>query len=120
MQLKTRSLRYISSLILCCLLSINWSQAQDVVADNTAQEIPAVVKDTVKKKMKPFRLDGVAGVVGDFVILESEVDRTLEEINAQSQGSVNITRCQMMGQLLETKLATHLSLIHISEPTRPY
>ena len=107
MQLKTRSLKYISSLILCCLLSIHWSQAQDVVADNTAQEIPAVVKDTVKKKMKPFRLDGVAGVVGDFVILESEVDRTLEEINAQSQGSVDITRCQMMGQLLETKLATH-------------
>ena len=98
-------MKYISSLALGVLCCINTIHAQDV-AENDASVSP-VVQDTVKNRMKPFRLDGVAGVVGDFVILESEVDRTLEEINAQSQGAVDISRCQMLGQLLETKLATH-------------
>jgi len=55
-------------------------------------------------KTKPFRLDGVAAVVGDYVILESEVDITLEQFKSQSE---SVTRCQTLGQLMETKLATH-------------
>lgn len=102
MQLKTRNLKFISSLLICCVMATITSQAQEIIEDTA--EAKTVVKDTVKKKMKPFRLDGVAAVVGDYVILESEVDITLEQFRSQSE---SVTRCQTIGQLMETKLATH-------------
>ncbi len=102
MQLKIRNLKFISSLLIVCVWATLSTQAQEIIEDTA--EAKTVVTDTVKKKMKPFRLDGVAAVIGDYVILESEVDITLEQFRAQSE---NVTRCQTIGQLMETKLATH-------------
>jgi len=102
MQLKTRNLKFISSLLIVCVLTTIGMQAQEIIEDTV--EAKTIATDTVKKKMKPFRLDGVAAVVGDYVILESEVDITLEQFKSQSE---SVTRCQTLGQLMETKLATH-------------
>ncbi len=113
MRLKKKSLKYTPSYFWITLFFIAGNlYAQDIPSGQPFEIVAEQgeakeAKDTAKEKMKPFRLDGVAAVVGDFVILESEVDRTMEEINNQSQGSVDITRCQMLGQLLETKLSTH-------------
>jgi peptidyl-prolyl cis-trans isomerase SurA len=56
---------------------------------------------------KKQKVDGVIGVVGDYVILDSDID--LEFIALKSQGidTKNITRCEMFGKQLEDKLYAH-------------
>lgn len=56
---------------------------------------------------KKQKVDGVIGVVGDYVILDSDID--LEFINLKAQGidTKNITRCEMFGKQLEDKLYAH-------------
>lgn len=53
------------------------------------------------------KLDGVAAVVGDYVILDSDVDRTLLQLKAQGASLEGVTRCQLFGKLLEDKLYAH-------------
>ena len=50
-----------------------------------------------------IKIDGVSAVVGDYVILESDVDKTL--IDLQSQGvSTKILPGAVYGKLMEDKL----------------
>lgn len=53
------------------------------------------------------KIDGVVGVVGDYVILDSDVDLELVQLRAQGVDIKNITRCEMFGKLLEDKLYAH-------------
>lgn len=53
------------------------------------------------------KVDGVVGVVGNYVILESEIDKTLEELKAQGAPMENFNRCQLFTKLLEDKLFAH-------------
>lgn len=63
--------------------------------------------DSVKAPFKTFKLDGVAGVVGDNLILESDIDKFLFDIRSQGQSTADITPCQVLGKLLEDKLLAH-------------
>ena len=81
--------------------------AQEPVIDETSEMAEVVeVQDTVKP-FTPFKLDGVAGVVGDFVVLEFDIDKTLFDLKQQGQNVQDISRCQMMESLLESNLLTH-------------
>ena len=53
------------------------------------------------------KIDGVAAVVGDFVILESDVDKTLIDLQSQGVSTQNIGRCTLLGKLMEDKLYAH-------------
>jgi len=53
------------------------------------------------------KVDGVAAVVGDYLILESDIDKAYIDLNQQEVDTKNITRCQMLGKLMEDKLYTH-------------
>ena len=50
------------------------------------------------------KIDGVAAVVGDYLILETDIDRALIELRSQNVDTKNITRCQLLGKLMEDKL----------------
>ena len=50
------------------------------------------------------KIDGVASVVGDYLILETDIDRALVELRSQNVDTKNITRCQLLGKLMEDKL----------------
>ena len=54
-----------------------------------------------------IKIDGLAAVVGDFIILDSDIDKTL--IDLQSQGVVtdNLDKCSLLGKLMEDKLYAH-------------
>lgn len=107
MQLKTRNLKFISSACIAILGFTTTMSAQEPVIDETAEMAEAVeVQDTVKP-FTPFKLDGVAGVVGDFVVLEFDIDKTLFDLKQQGQSVQDISRCQMMESLLESNLLTH-------------
>lgn len=74
-----------------------------------AQEI---IKDSVKTKptantWKKQKVDGVIATVGDYIILDSDIDKSYLELSSQGNSIKDITRCQMLGKLLEDKLYAH-------------
>ena len=54
-----------------------------------------------------LKIDGVVAVVGDYVVLDSDVDRMFTELKSQGVSVEDITRCNVMGKLLEDKLYAH-------------
>ncbi len=59
--------------------------------------------DTSKK----VKLDGIAAVVGDYVILESDIDKTLIDLRTQGASMEDVTRCNLLGKLMEDRLYAH-------------
>ena len=53
------------------------------------------------------KIDGVIATVGDYNILDSDIDKTLLEMSSQGNSVKDISRCQMLGKLLEDKLYAH-------------
>jgi peptidyl-prolyl cis-trans isomerase SurA len=60
--------------------------------------------DTTKKRVK---IDGVSAVVGDYVILESDVDKAYIELESQGVSTKEVSRCNLLGKLMEDKLYAH-------------
>ncbi len=54
-----------------------------------------------------FKLDGVASVIGDYVILDSDIDKTFSEMESQGISTKNVSRCELLGKLMEDKLYAH-------------
>ncbi len=65
------------------------------------------VAETIKAQDNKIKVDGVSAVVGDYVILESDIDKTLVEMKSQGIPTVGVTRCQLLGKLMEDKLYAH-------------
>ncbi|WP_233494467.1 peptidylprolyl isomerase [Mesonia sp. K7] len=78
-----------------------------VKSDTLMAATTLVEKDTVKKPFKKFKADGVAAVVGEFVILDSDIIKMREDIKAQGMDTGEITDCQIVGRLMENKLYAH-------------
>lgn len=95
MRLRTKSLRFmIKNFTLVLMLCTASIFAQDEVA----------MTSNADKKVK---VDGVTAVVGDFIILESDIDKSFLELKNQGVSTENITRCNLLGKLLEDKLYAH-------------
>jgi peptidyl-prolyl cis-trans isomerase SurA len=81
--------------------SLSFVNAQEIIKDSvvaTKLDVPS------GKKLK---IDGVVATVGDYIVLDSDIDKSFLEI-ASGGGSVkDITRCQILGKLLEDKLYAH-------------
>ena len=86
--------------VLFLLAIVGVSSAQD----DTAEAIP--VKDTTQTT-KRIKLDGIAAVIGDYVILESDIDKTLIDLKTQGASTEDITRCGLLGKLMEDRLYAH-------------
>ena len=54
-----------------------------------------------------IKVDGVSAVVGDYVILDSDIDRAIVEMESQGMSTNNISRCELLGKLMEDKLYAH-------------
>ncbi len=82
------------------------------VGSANAQEI---IKDTVKtnpqaKMAQKLKVDGIIATVGDYIVLDSDIDKSFLELSSQGQSVKDITRCQMLGKLLEEKLYAHQAI----------
>ena len=84
MQLKPTILKYIKNVLFTLFIS------SIIIAQN-----------------EKIKIDGVSAVVGDYVILESDIDKTLVEMKSQGIPTKGITRCQLLGKLMEDKLYAH-------------
>ncbi|MDC6364315.1 MULTISPECIES: peptidylprolyl isomerase [Flavobacteriaceae] len=63
-------------------------------------------RDTTSTSNK-VKLDGIAAVIGDYVILESDIDKTLIDLKSQGASTQDITRCSLLGKLMEDRLYAH-------------
>ncbi len=61
-------------------------------------------------QVKDQKIDGVIATVGDYIILDSDIDKSYLEISGQGGSIKDITRCQMLGKLMEDKLYAHQAI----------
>ena len=78
-------------------------QSQEIIDD----EKKTIVKEIKTDSTKLIKVDGVAAVVGDFVILDSDIDKQFAQLEASGVSTKDISRCQLFGKLLEDKLYIH-------------
>ena len=56
------------------------------------------------------RIDGVVAVVGEYVVLDSDIDNGFIQAKATGNDISQITRCQVLGSVLESKLFSHQAI----------
>ncbi|CAH8294734.1 peptidyl-prolyl cis-trans isomerase SurA [Mariniflexile fucanivorans] len=110
MLLKINNLKFTNNLkhlgFLCItLLLVNNITAQEVIDDVIAEEAPKKVDTTKTQNAK--KVDGVAAVVGDYIVLDSDVDKAYLQLQAQGVNTDDIKPCELFGKLLEDKLYAH-------------
>jgi len=72
----------------------------------------AVIMMTVQiHAQEKVKIDGVATVVGDNIVLDSEIDAFKDELIQQSGGQIEITDCEMLEQIMNRKLLAHHAVI---------
>lgn len=108
MQLKTINLKSIIKTTLLCvvvtLLTLNNISGQEIIEEEVPE--PKYEKDTLQK-FDRIKIDGVAAVVGDYIILDSDVDKEFLQLEQRGVSTKDITRCELFGKLLEDKLYAH-------------
>ena len=82
---------------ICSICSIN---SQEIIRDSVKPK----PKSVLPKKIK---IDGIIATVGDYNILDSDIDKTYLELSSQGYSVKDITRCQMLSNLLDDKLYAH-------------
>jgi len=100
-------MKYINNQLAIAVLAVVCS-----VGTVTAQEI---IKDSIKPKpqtgpSKKLKVDGIIATVGDYLVLDSDIDKAYLELASQGQSTKDISRCQMLGGLLEDKLYAHQAI----------
>jgi peptidyl-prolyl cis-trans isomerase SurA len=66
--------------------------------NETSNEKPVIIRQ---------KLDGIAAVVGDYVILDSDVEKTLADIRSQGSRDDDLNSCSLLGKLMEDRLYAH-------------
>ncbi|MDC6367713.1 MULTISPECIES: peptidylprolyl isomerase [Flavobacteriaceae] len=66
-----------------------------------------MVSNDTTSASKRIKLDGIAAVIGDYVILESDIEKTLIDLKSQGASTQDITRCSLLGKLMEDRLYAH-------------
>ena len=66
--------------------------------------VHAQSQDNTKIRLK---IDGVTAVVGDYVILDSDIDKAYIDLQSQGVSTADISRCSLLGKLMEDKLYAH-------------
>ena len=104
MPLEIKNLKSMNkSLLFLIVFVFGVVQSQEIIED----EKQTIVKEVKTDSTKLIKVDGVAAVVGDFVILDSDIDKQFAQLEASGVSTKDISRCQLFGKLLEDKLYVH-------------
>ncbi|MCY3998490.1 MAG: peptidylprolyl isomerase [Flavobacteriaceae bacterium] len=52
-------------------------------------------------------IDGVSAVIGDYVILNSDIDKTMIELESQGMLPAGMSKCNLLSNLMENRLYQH-------------
>ncbi|NND14791.1 MAG: peptidylprolyl isomerase [Eudoraea sp.] len=83
-----------------------WSQDPEQLPDPQVEPPEEPIVTTQAEPMR-VKIDGIAAVIGDYVILESDIEKTLIDLKNQGASSEDITRCGLLGKLMEDRLYAH-------------
>ena len=97
MQLKIKVLKFTKHLfmnyaVVSAILSTNFIYSQN---------------NNITTESSRNKIDGVAAVVGDFLVLDSDIDKQFNQLKASGISTDDMTTCQVFGKLLEDKLYQH-------------
>ena len=79
------------------------AQEYDSIPDTQIEppETPMVADADIKKDttntFKKIKLDGISAVVGDYLILDSDIEKTLIDLRSQGAAMDDITHCGLLG-----------------------
>jgi len=111
----TQKIRNSITILLVCFLNVLLFSQESIltIPDNQVEPPAGVTTSTILKKkdttpkFKRVKLDGIAAVVGDYVILDSDIAKTLIDLKSQGASTEDITHCNLLGKLMEDRLYAH-------------
>ena len=109
MPLKTNNLKFTINLkhvlaLFVVLITASTINAQEIIEDEVkevAKKVDSVDTSNARK------VDGVAAVVGDFIVLESDIQKERDQVKASGGSLEGVDDCQLFGLMLERKLYAH-------------
>ena len=116
MQLKIKTLKFSRKtnwVLLFAVMVFSQSFCQEVVTIDSTGVVkssdvdPQITVNDSVNNFKRYKAEGVCGVVGDFVILEFDIDKSYLEFEQNGVDVNSIDRCEMIGKLMEDKLYVH-------------
>lgn len=118
--LKKKNLKFMNKVIktsftlsILLLTGIVGAQETENLPDTQVEPQEVIVEESMITKndsvnnFKRIKLDGIAAVVGDYVILESDIEKTLIDLKSQGASTADVTRCGLLGKLMEDRLYAH-------------
>ncbi|WP_317043992.1 peptidylprolyl isomerase [Leeuwenhoekiella nanhaiensis] len=96
------------SLLVC--LAAGSVSAQEIINTEVEEEV-AQATDKPLTTGTTFKVDGVAAVVGEYVILESDIDQAIESLKQQKVETQDLSNCKVLDKLMEDKLYAHHAVI---------
>ncbi|MBU3821384.1 peptidylprolyl isomerase [Flavobacteriaceae bacterium XHP0103] len=109
MLLKTNNLKYTISnsqlfVLGVLMFLVNLVGAQEIIEEDV--EV-AANNEVVDNTFKPHKIDGIAGVVGDYIVLDSDIAKERRQLIASGANLQGVTDCELFGSMLERKLLAH-------------
>ncbi|WBU89872.1 peptidylprolyl isomerase [Cellulophaga omnivescoria] len=102
MKNKNNNITFLLAMLLTVTFTANAMQEQE-----QADDVVQIAQDTIKSNFKRVKLDGVSAVVGDYVILDSDIEKTLIDLRSQGVSEDDVTKCGLLGKLMEDRLYAH-------------
>jgi len=106
-------IKSIASILFVLVCGFAFAQTDSIALPDTNVEPPnlAVENSNFKKDstkaFKRVKLDGIAAVIGDYVILDSDIEKTLIDLKTQGASTEDVTKCGLLGKLMEDRLYAH-------------
>ncbi len=80
-----------------------YANSQEIIKEKEPEQ-------KVVQQHKRQKIDGIIATVGDYTVLDSDIDKAFLEIQSSGGSTKDITRCQMLGSLLKDKLFAHQAI----------
>lgn len=110
MRLKIKSMKCLNKTLVVLTALLGFASfsvhAQEIIEDTKVSKTRTVVSDTTKK-FKRVKIDGIIATVGDFIVLDSDIDMAYIELESQGVSTSDFSRCELLGKILEDKLYAH-------------
>src|SRR5690554_2558796 len=123
MRLKTKSFKFIHHknwfLILALVFQISVFAQEMGVIDTTGtvklseKETPVLKQEEreIMQSATRYKVEGISAVVGSYMVLDSDIDKAYLEMEYSGVSIEGVTRCDLLGKLMEDKLYAHHAVV---------
>ncbi|OBQ56435.1 peptidylprolyl isomerase [Tamlana sp. s12] len=110
MPLKINNLKFINNLKHIWVFSMTFlfvgvMTGQEIIEDEVPEQV--VTKVDTTKTQNARKIDGVAAVVGNYIVLDSDIKKEREQVKAAGGSLEGVDDCELFGLMLERKLYAH-------------